>query len=347
MFSRLLASLVVLAALAAGVLLAWPQLVGLQDQLGIAQLIAFRAWLIVGAAGATVILLLLMFVRPLRPVMAALAVITVLFGAANAGILVSRGLTQASTASARTETVGTASGDSITVLSWNTLGGHPGAAAVAKLALDSKADIVSLPETTDAFATQVAEKMRAGGQPMWALGLSFSEIYKARSTALLISPALGDYTVQSAGGTGPPGNTNVSPTVVAKPDDGEGPTIVAVHAVSPIQGEMTNWRSDLSWLSDQCAGDDVIMAGDFNATLDHLDGRGTDGGVVGRCHDAALAVGSAAVGTWPSDMPLLLGAPIDHVMATPTWQTTSFRVVSSLDALGSDHRPVVATLKRR
>ncbi|MGO7984016.1 hypothetical protein ACC691_39945, partial [Rhizobium johnstonii] len=84
--------------------------------------------------------------------------------------------------------------------------------------LSEKADIVSLPETRGEFAVDVAERMRAGGHPMWVLNLSFSDIYDARSTAVLISPDLGDYTVASAGGTGPPGNTNVSPTGVAKPD---------------------------------------------------------------------------------------------------------------------------------
>ncbi|MET0975464.1 MAG: endonuclease/exonuclease/phosphatase family protein [Leifsonia sp.] len=342
MVARLVAPVVALVAALVALVLVWPALFGLQDQLVIAQLIAFRALMAIGAIGAVVVLALLALVRVLRRTAVLLGVVVLAFAIANAGILGARGFAQQPASAAQAS-----SADTVTVLSWNTLGGSPGADQVAKLALDHGADIVSLPETTDAFATEVAELMRAGGSPMWALGLSFSEIYEARSTAVLISPDLGEYTVESAGGTGPPGNTNVSPTVVATPDSGEGPTIVAVHAVSPLRGEMTNWRSDLDWLAAQCAaGSDVIMAGDFNATLDHMIGRGTDGGELGACQDAAAANGAAALGTWPSEIPMPLGAPIDHIMATSGWTATSFEVITSLDALGSDHRPVVSTLTR-
>ncbi|KQX07387.1 MULTISPECIES: endonuclease/exonuclease/phosphatase family protein [unclassified Leifsonia] len=342
MVARLVAPVVALVAVLFALVLVWPAWFGLQDQLVVAQLIALRALLAIGAVAAAIVLALLALVRPLRRTAVLLAVVLLVFAVANAGILAVRGFTQ-QPASAEQKTAA----DTITVLSWNTLGGSPGADQVAQLALERGADIVSLPETTDAFATEVAELMRDGGSPMWALGLSFSEIYEARSTAVLISPDLGEYTVKSAGGTGPPGNTNVSPTVVATPDSGDGPTIVAVHAVSPLRGEMTNWRSDLDWLAAQCGADgDVIMAGDFNATLDHMIGRGTDGGVLGACHDAAAVNGAAALGTWPSDIPMQLGSPIDHVMATDDWTAVSFEVITSLDSVGSDHRPIVSTLTR-
>jgi endonuclease/exonuclease/phosphatase (EEP) superfamily protein YafD len=56
-------------------------------------------------------------------------------------------------------------------------------------------------------------------------------------------------------------------------------------------------------------------------------------------------VGTAAVGTWPTLLPPLLGAPIDPVLATPAWQPIGFRVIESADGAGSDHRPVVAQLR--
>ena len=76
---------------------------------------------------------------------------------------------------------------------------------------------------------------------------------------------------------------------------------------------MAAWRPGLQWLADRCAGQNVIIAGDLNSTLDHYTGLGIDGGDLGRCHDAARATGDAAVGTWPAILPPLLGAPIDHV----------------------------------
>ena len=175
--------------------------------------------------------------------------------------------------------------------------------------------------------------------------IAFDLVSKARSTTLLISPDLGDYELASASGSGPPGNTNVLPTVVAKPVDGTGPTIIAVHAVAPINWEMSNWRSDLDWLALQCSAGDVIMAGDFNSTVDHMSGRAASAGaVLGGCADAALARGSGGVGTWPTFLPALLGSPIDHVLATPNWRVLSMTVLESEDSAGSDHRPILATL---
>ncbi|TFD91601.1 endonuclease/exonuclease/phosphatase family protein [Cryobacterium lactosi] len=366
MFSFLLRAVVGLATLAILTVLAWPELVGLQNTWVVAHAVSFRG-LAVAVAIALVALLgiLLLVARPLRGTAALLMVLLVAFGAVNTGILLHRGLGSAATdtadaagsadaaGTADTASSGLAADDpaaSITVLSWNTLGDAPGADAIAELALAEEADVLTLPETTEETGVLLAEAMRAAGRPMWVHTVSFDLISKARSTTLLISPDLGDYTVTSAEGSGPPGNTNVLPTVIAAPVDGAGPTIIAVHAVAPIQWEMANWRSDLDWLAGQCTGgasgaDGVIMAGDFNATVDHFAGRATsDGAVLGDCRDAALLAGSGAVGTWPAWAPALLGTPIDHVLATPNWQVESMHVIGTEDTAGSDHRPVAATL---
>ena len=89
------------------------------------------------------------------------------------------------------------------------------------------------------------------------------------------------------------------PSLLAVPVEGTGPTIIAAHPVAPVPGEMAAWRQGLRWLADRCAGQNVILAGDLNSTLDHYTGLGTDGGELGRCHDAAKASGDAAAGTWP------------------------------------------------
>jgi endonuclease/exonuclease/phosphatase (EEP) superfamily protein YafD len=337
MLTRLLSAVVVLAAAIGLLVLAWPQLFGLENTWMIAQLVSFRGALVVAAAAGILVMLLIGVIRPLRRLTGTLAVLLLVFGIANVGILAARGTNQGDVS------IATAGADeSITVLSWNTQGEEPGVDAIVKLALESGADIVALPETTDELGTEVALAMKEGGRPMWVWTLNFNEWYKARSTALLISPDLGEYTLASAAGAGPPGNTNVSPTVVATPVNGVGPTIVAVHAGSPIEGAMSAWQSDLDWLAEQCDAPDVIMAGDFNATIDHMASRGIDGGTLGRCTDAALSAGSAALGTWPTDVPPLLGAPIDHVLATDNWRVDAFRVQDDVDGAGSDHRPLLA-----
>ena len=58
----------------------------------------------------------------------------------------------------------------------------------------------------------------------------------------------------------------------------------------------------------------MILAGDFNATLDHMAGLGVDGGDARRAATTPRArPATRAVGTWPTALPALLGAPIDHV----------------------------------
>ena len=120
-----------------------------------------------------------------------------------------------------------------------------------------------------------------------------------------------------------------------------GPIVVAVHAVAPRQSYMQYWRYDLQWLADQCVDGNVIMAGDFNATIDHMRNLGVDGGILGRCHDGAAETGNGGVGTWTSELPALAGAPIDHVMASSSWKPTGSLVLRSMDGSGSDHRPLI------
>ncbi|HXR43835.1 MAG TPA: endonuclease/exonuclease/phosphatase family protein, partial [Pseudolysinimonas sp.] len=131
--------------------------------------------------------------------------------------------------------------------------------------------------------------------------------------------------------------------LLLRPADGTGPTIIGAHPVAPVPGEMANWRQGLQWIAGNCTGD-VIAAGDFNSTLDHYQGLGTTG-ELGACHDGAKATGTAAVGSWPTRLPTLVAAPIDHVMATAGWRFVGFRVIESEDGAGSDHRPVVAQLR--
>jgi endonuclease/exonuclease/phosphatase (EEP) superfamily protein YafD len=175
---------------------------------------------------------------------------------------------------------------------------------------------------------------------MWVNHVSFDKISKARTTSLLTSAELGTYSVDNSRG-----NTSVVPSVIAVPDNGSGPTIIAAHPVAPIPGYLDHWQADLRWLADVCAGENVILAGDLNSTIDHYAGLANDpASTLGDCTDAAAATGNAAVGTWPTRIPALLGSPIDHVMATDEWRATGVRVIQNLDQAGSDHRPIVAQL---
>lgn len=333
---KFLGALLTLAILVALIVLAWPQLFGLQTTWIIAHAVALRTATALGAVAVAIVFLVLCFARPIRRFAGAVAVLLLIFSVAVGSITAVRGF--------GFDTAGNTQQSDVTVLTWNTLGDAPGADTIAQLAIDSEADIVTLPETTKQAGIDVAVAMRAAGNPMWVHTVAYDTVSKARSTTVLISPRLGEYR-QVSTSEDRADNTAVLPSVVLEPVSGDGPRIVAVHAVSPLETQMDNWRNDLTWLASQCTGDNVIMAGDFNATVDHMAALGHDDGTLGRCSDAASSAGAGAVGTWRSDWPALLGTPIDHVMATSNWEVTGFRVVTQLDETGSDHRPVIAQLR--
>lgn len=349
MIRRLLSAALILATFAVLAVAGWPQLFGLQRADYVAQVVSLRgaAAVVVGAV-AIVLLLLGLFIPSFRRLAASIAVMALAFVAVTGVILVSRGLATTATAE------GGPSDDAITVLAWNTLGPATDPQEVATLALDRGAKIVVLPETLEVDAVEAALAMREAGSPMWVLTTAYDLISPARSTSLLISADLGEYEFDPDLTT-----TAVLPTVVARPVSGVGPTIIAVHAVAPISGQMDNWRSDLELLSQLCSGDNIIMAGDFNATIDHFAGLGSwesteheddrlaSSARLGECVDAAASVGAGAVGTWPTSLPPQLGAPIDHVMTTDEWRVSEFEVITETDTTGSDHRPVVARLEPR
>src|SRR5680860_932609 len=121
MLSRIARSVLMLGCAATLVVLAWPQAFGLQNSLVIAHAVSLRGLAVVGAVVLALVFLVLAGARPVRRLMAGFLVLTVLFGAANAAIVLSRGLGTDPAAQA------TPAADSVTVLSWNTLGDAPGA----------------------------------------------------------------------------------------------------------------------------------------------------------------------------------------------------------------------------
>jgi endonuclease/exonuclease/phosphatase (EEP) superfamily protein YafD len=82
-----------------------------------------------------------------------------------------------------------------------------------------------------------------------------------------------------------------------------------------------------------------ILAGDFNATLDHAEFRR----VLDRGYeDAADQVGTGLRATWPANGRLTLPVTIDHVIAD---ERCGVRDVRVLPVPGSDHRAVLAVLE--
>lgn len=335
---RLLGILVTVLVAIGAAILTWPTFFRVDRVFPIAQVVSFRGVLLAVFAAATLVALLVAVIRPLRALGLSLAVVLGVATVCSAWVLYSRGGTGTDALPEKTD-------DSVRVMAWNTAGNATPADTIAKIAVAMDADVVALPETTIETGEQVAIAMRDMGHPMWAHHTEYGEEgWDASSTTLLITPDLGDYAVIESSIDGVT-NTSTLPSAVAAPTSGDGPVVVVAHAVAPREAYMDAWRSDLQWLADQCGEANVIMAGDFNATIDHFSGLGVDGATLGHCHDAALESGNAAVGTWPSSVPAMAGAPIDHVMTSPHWQATGSIVLRSLDDSGSDHRPLIVQLE--
>ena len=120
-----------------------------------------------------------------------------------------------------------------------------------------------------------------------------------------------------------------------------GPTVqlLAVHPAAPDPGSVGAWDNDLNALPDaEPRGRIRILAGDFNATLDHAQLRRLiDTGY----EDAASVVGAGLHGTWPEGRRIPPAVVIDHVLAD---RRVGVRAVSVHTIPGTDHRAVVAEL---
>lgn len=306
-------------------LLSWPQAVLAERLPVVAQLIAFRAVLAIALLVAAVVFGLIAVVRRRRSVAAALAVLLIAAAAANAAVLFARGGGGATPVSA-------SEGD-LTVLAWNTLGGAASPQSIARLVIETDADIVSLPETDETAVAEVARLVALEGRTMTFDTTRGAEGDSDIPTSLLLSAELGEYRIDADAGSTPD-----LPSGVWEPVDGTGPRIVAAHPLPPLPGMFRQWSAGLDWVVDHCTEADVIVAGDLNATIDHF------GSSLGGCRDTALESGAAASGTWPASAPTWLASPIDHVLVGSAWEVRQASVITTHDGAGSDHRPIVAVV---
>ena len=115
--------------------------------------------------------------------------------------------------------------------------------------------------------------------------------------------------------------------------------VAAPHPVPPIsRASVRSWRRDLQALPSAGTGPLRVLAGDFNATLDHRELRR----VLARGYDDAADLTGAGLGpTWPVERRRPPVA-IDHVLLDERLGVTRF---ARLDLPGSDHRAVVAELR--
>ncbi len=115
--------------------------------------------------------------------------------------------------------------------------------------------------------------------------------------------------------------------------------VVSVHPLPPVvTAGPEAWQRELAGLpSPDSTGAIRVLAGDFNATLDHVGmTRLINKGYV----DAADQVGKGLIHTWPSNSGVWPPpVTIDHVLVDPRCPVDT---VDVFDMPGSDHRAVVA-----
>jgi endonuclease/exonuclease/phosphatase family metal-dependent hydrolase len=211
----------------------------------------------------------------------------------------------------------------------NVLGGGARASEVAGVIRDRKPDLVSLPEAQ----TDVRETIRAQLQGLQYKGFTAQPSQAPEgATSVLVSASLGDVSFASEAGT-TFGNVVVT-------GGNLGPVrLIAYHGFPPLPDSVTIWKDDLLKVRQWCAEDaPTVVAGDFNATLDHEDFRHALGGY---CRSVGPAVGAGLRGTWPADQPAVLRTQIDQVVVTRQLEPARF---TTYPITGTDHRAVVATV---
>ncbi|OXM49959.1 endonuclease/exonuclease/phosphatase family protein [Amycolatopsis alba] len=216
-------------------------------------------------------------------------------------------------------------GKHVRVLASNMLGGQADPDRIVGYVKEHQVDVLSLTEMTPEAITRLD---RAGlfqllpfhvlNPAEWASGSGLASRYPL--TPLKLS---GD-------------SNRKQPSASVDLGDGVRIEVVAVHPAAPMWDRHV-WVDEAKDLPYADAEHDIrILAGDFNASLDHSLFREllTRGYV-----DAADQLGKALQGTWTNGM--VPPVPIDHVLADKRTAIADFQV---LDMPGSDHDAVYAEI---
>ena len=231
-----------------------------------------------------------------------------------------------------------AGGPEVVVATANLYYGHVDAAAVVAMAEEHAVDVLSIQELTP----EAAAALDAAGiatrfgyrEPSPGIDASGTGVYSrfplTRNTSLEF-------------------DTHFMMTGVTIAVPGAGPVeMLATHPLAPYEAaRVGDWLSDLARLPRATPDGAVrILAGDFNATLDHAALRDI---LASGYTDAAAAVGRGLTGTWqphPGDRASVRGivpprVALDHVLVD---ERVAVRAVDFDDLPGGDHLPVIASV---
>ncbi len=220
-------------------------------------------------------------------------------------------------------------GTPLVVMTVNLRLGHGDARAIVRLARARNVDVLSLQELTP----EAVRHLDAAGVRALLPGRVLQPRTGAAGSGLLARRALQAVRTDAVAG-------HEQPEAKLALPGGRELRVKAVHPVPPTSSEaVANWRRQLRSLGGPAArdGSPRLLAGDFNATLDHRELRD----LIGRgFYDAADATGDGLHATWPvGDFAALM--TLDHILVPPVMK---IRRVTVHEIPGSDHKAVIGEL---
>ena len=299
-----------------------------------AQVMALRVWLAIVFFGVAIFLFSFAGIRrrlvDSGRIALATAVAYLVMAIFHGGTVYARGIESPEQLKPdRGVTVAGAGNGEVTVLSFNTLGGSVDMEDLAASVVRNGVDVLVLTETATARGEELVGLLAERGLDFHQFDTGTDRYAtEFESTLVLISDSLGEYAQVEPEGL--PGST-----VMVVPANGQGPKIIGVHPFAPVLAHMGRWKSDISAIYSQCASGPVIMAGDFNSTVDHQMTLGAD------CADARIEAGAGGLGTWPSNLPALLTTRSIGVVTDGSYRGVE---AVGVPAGGSDHRGIIVRL---
>ncbi|TDD41481.1 endonuclease/exonuclease/phosphatase family protein, partial [Nonomuraea terrae] len=224
-----------------------------------------------------------------------------------------------------------ARGRPLRVLTANLNGGRGDAAVITDLVRRLDVDVLSVQELTFSARDRLAE---AGLEGMLPYQISSPELRGPEGSGVYSRHPLRERT-----GLFQPVGHHMPVAEVSLPG-GSSVEVVVVHPVAPVPSTVPEWEAGVASLPPAPgSGPPRILAGDFNATLDHAVFRRL---LATGYTDAADATGQGLMPTWPHGRSLPPLVTIDHVLTDARAGALRVRV---FDVPGSDHRALFADLR--
>ncbi len=221
-------------------------------------------------------------------------------------------------------------GQHLTVMTVNLYKGRADIAAITRMVRAEGVDVLTVSELTPAAAANVQRSELDDVLPH----AMPSDTGSSPTTALLSRQPLVPLPATAPDSPG----AAVRAQVATLPRSA-GVTVCAVHPYPPVPGRIRKWRRSQVQLTEWAARttDPVVVAGDFNASIDHPGLRDVLSTGLRDAHEVA---GAGRPVTWPFGRTLPPFVQIDHVLV----RGLDVESVKEVRVPGSDHAAVVAHL---